>query len=49
MIQPNLATFPVFWKNGEFFRGVRMKKIKRIKSVPGTSMPPYGELLGMMP
>jgi len=49
MIQPNLANFPrVFWKNGEFFRWVPDERmIKSIKKgIPGTSMPPYGELLG---
>jgi len=49
MIQPNLANFPrVFWKNGEFFRWVPDERmIKSIeKGIPGTSMPPYGELLG---
>lgn len=49
MIQPNLANFPrVFWKNGEFFRRIPDERIiKNIKKgVPGTSMPPYGELLG---
>jgi mono/diheme cytochrome c family protein len=49
MIQPNLANFPrVFWKNGEFFRWVPDERmIKSIeKGIPGTSMPPYGDLLG---
>jgi len=49
MIQPNLANFPrVFWKNGEFFRWVPEERmIKSIeKGIPGTSMPPYGDLLG---
>jgi cytochrome c553 len=49
MIQPNLANLPrVFWKNGEFFRRVSDERmIKSIaKGIPGTSMPPYGELLG---
>jgi mono/diheme cytochrome c family protein/cytochrome c5 len=49
IIQPNLANFPrVFWKNGEFFRWVPDERmIKSIeKGIPGTSMPPYGELLG---
>ena len=49
MIQPNLANFPrVFWKNGEFFRRVPDERmIKSItKGIPGTSMPPYGDLLG---
>ena len=48
-IQPNLADFPrVFWKNAEFFRRIpderMVKSIER--GIPGTSMPPYGELLG---
>jgi cytochrome c2 len=49
MIQPNLANFPrVFWKNSDFFSWVPDERIiKSIeKGVPGTSMPPYGELLG---
>jgi len=49
MIQPNLANFPrAFWKNGEFFRRIPDQRIiKSIeKGIPGTSMPPYGELLG---
>ena len=49
VIQPNLANFPrVFWKNGEFFRRVPDERmIKSIaKGIPGTSMPPYGDLLG---
>jgi cytochrome c553 len=47
-IQPNLATFPrQFWKNAEFFRRTSDERIVRsVKSgIPGTSMPPYGELL----
>lgn len=48
-IQPNLANFPrAFWENAEFFRRISDERI--VKSVengiPGTSMPPYGELLG---
>lgn len=48
-IQPNLANFPrAFWKNQEFFRRILDERI--VKSIgtgiPGTSMPPYGELLG---
>jgi mono/diheme cytochrome c family protein len=48
-IQPNLANFPrAFWKNAQFFRRIPDERI--VKSVengiPGTSMPPYGELLG---
>jgi cytochrome c553 len=49
MIQPNLANFPrVFWKNGEFFRRVSDERMTKsiAKGIPGTSMPPYGELLG---
>jgi mono/diheme cytochrome c family protein len=49
MIQPNLANFPrAFWKNGDFFRRVPDERmIKSIaKGISGTSMPPYGELLG---
>lgn len=48
-IQPNLANFPrAFWKNAEFFRMVADERmVKSIeRGVPGTSMPPYGELLG---
>ncbi|RPJ01496.1 MAG: hypothetical protein EHM36_13370, partial [Deltaproteobacteria bacterium] len=49
MIQPNLANFPrAFWKNGEFFRKIPDERIiKSIeKGIPGTSMPPYEDLLG---
>ncbi len=48
-IQPNLANFPrAFWKNAEFFRRTPDERIVKSveKGVPGTSMPPYGELLG---
>jgi mono/diheme cytochrome c family protein/nitrite reductase/ring-hydroxylating ferredoxin subunit len=48
-IQPNLANFPrAFWKNQEFFRRIPDERIvKSIENgIPGTSMPPYGELLG---
>jgi cytochrome c2 len=48
-IQPNLANFPrAFWKNGEFFRRITDERILRSvgKGIPGTSMPPYGVLLG---
>jgi mono/diheme cytochrome c family protein len=48
-IQPNLANFPrAFWKNAEFFRRIADERILRSveKGIPGTSMPPYGELLG---
>ena len=49
VIQPNLANFPrAFWRNSEFFRRISDEKmIKSIeKGIPGTSMPPYGELMG---
>jgi cytochrome c553 len=49
VIQPNLANFPrAFRKNGEFFKRTPDERIfKSIeKGIPGTSMPPYGELLG---
>lgn len=48
-IQPNLANFPrAFWKNQEFFRCIPDERIVKSieKGIPGTSMPPYGELLG---
>jgi mono/diheme cytochrome c family protein len=48
-IQPNLADFPwAFWKNAEFFRRIPDERIVKSieKGVSGTSMPPYGELLG---
>ncbi len=48
-IQPNLANFPrAFWKNAEFFRRIPDERIIRSveRGIPGTSMPPYGELLG---
>lgn len=48
-IQPNLANFPrAFWKNAEFFRRIPDERIVRSieQGIPGTSMPPYGELLG---
>ncbi len=48
-IQPNLASFPrAFWKNGEFFRSIPDGRIVKsiAKGIPGTSMPPYGELIG---
>jgi mono/diheme cytochrome c family protein len=47
-IQPNLANFPrAFWKNAEFFRRISDERITRSieRGVPGTSMPPYGEVL----
>ncbi len=48
-IQPNLANFPrPFWKNAEFFRRISDERISQSieRGIPGTSMPPYGELLG---
>ncbi len=48
-IQPNLANFPrAFWKNAEFFRRIADDRIVKSieRGIPGTSMPPYGELLG---
>jgi len=48
-IQSNLANFPrAFWKNAEFFRRISDERIITSveKGIPGTSMPPYGELLG---
>ncbi len=48
-IQPNLACFPrAFWRNAEFFRRIPDERIiKSIeKGIPGTSMPPYRDLLG---
>lgn len=49
IIQPNLANFPrAFWKNAEFFRRIPDERIVKSieKGIAGTSMPPYGELLG---
>ncbi|MGB9698227.1 MAG: c-type cytochrome [Thermodesulfobacteriota bacterium] len=49
IIQPNLANFPrPFWKNADFFKGISQERIRESikKGIPGTSMPPYGELLG---
>ena len=49
IIQPNLANFPrPFRKNADFFRSITDKRIVESieKGIPGTSMPPYGELLG---
>ncbi len=48
-IQANLANFPrAFWKNAEFFRRFSDERIvKSIENgISGTSMPPYGGLLG---
>jgi hypothetical protein len=44
-----LANFPrAFWKNSEFFRRITEERILRSveRGIPGTSMPPFGELLG---
>ncbi len=49
IIQPNLANFPrAFWKNAEFFKRIPDERILKSieKGIPGTSMPPHGELLG---
>lgn len=49
IIQPNLASFPrAFRKNAEFFRRIPDERIVTSveRGIPGTSMPPYGELLG---
>ncbi len=49
IIQPNLANFPrAFWKNAEFFRRIPDERVAASveRGIPGTSMPPYGELLG---
>jgi cytochrome c2 len=48
-IQPNMANFPrAFWKNAEFFRRIPDARIVESieRGIPGTSMPPYGDLLG---
>ena len=48
-IQPNLASFPrAFRKNVEFFRRIPDERTVTSveRGIPGTSMPPYGELLG---
>lgn len=48
-IQPNLANFPrAFANNAEFFRRIPDTRISQSieKGIPGTSMPPYGNLLG---
>ena len=49
IIQSNLANFPrPFRKNADFFRSIPDKRIVESieKGIPGTSMPPYGELFG---
>lgn len=49
IIEPNLATFPrAFRNNALFFKSVPDRRIMEsiIKGIPGTSMPPFGELLG---
>jgi mono/diheme cytochrome c family protein/cbb3-type cytochrome oxidase cytochrome c subunit len=48
IIQPNLANFPrAFANNAPFFRRISDKRIMASLSwgIPGTSMPPYGQLL----
>ena len=48
LIAPNLANFPrAFADNAEYFRAMTQKRLVRSvdKGIPGTSMPPYGELL----
>jgi mono/diheme cytochrome c family protein len=48
VIQPNLANFPrAFANNAAFFRHVSDERIGKSLSegIPGTSMPPYGQLL----
>ena len=48
-IQPNLAAFPrAFAGNAGFFRRVADERLAGSleKGIPGTSMPPYGRLLG---
>jgi mono/diheme cytochrome c family protein len=47
-IQPNLANFPrAFANNASFFRRISDKRIVKSLSegIPGTSMPPYGQVL----
>lgn len=49
IIEPNLATFPrAFRNNALFFKSIPDSRIltSLTKGIPGTSMPPYGELLG---
>ncbi len=49
LIEPNLATFPrAFRNNAMFFKSIPDTRIMGSinKGIPGTSMPPYGELLG---
>jgi mono/diheme cytochrome c family protein len=49
IIQPNLADFPrAFHGNAAFFRSIPDERIVKSleEGVPGTSMPPYGKLLG---
>jgi mono/diheme cytochrome c family protein len=49
IIQANLANFPrPFRKNADFFKSIPDKRIVESieKGIPGTSMPPYGELFG---
>ena len=52
IIEPNLATFPrKFRDNAAFFKSIPDKRIIQSisKGISGTSMPPYGELLGQEP
>ncbi len=49
LIEPNLATFPrAFRNNAMFFKSIPDAQIMGsiTRGIPGTSMPPYGELLG---
>jgi mono/diheme cytochrome c family protein/cytochrome c553 len=49
IIEPNLATFPrAFRNNALFFKSIPDLRITEsiTRGIPGTSMPPYGELLG---
>jgi mono/diheme cytochrome c family protein len=49
IIEPNLATFPrAFRNNALFFKSIPDSRITAslTRGIPGTSMPPYGELLG---
>jgi mono/diheme cytochrome c family protein len=49
IIEPNLATFPrAFRNNALFFKSIPDSRImgSLTRGIPGTSMPPYGELLG---
>lgn len=49
LIEPNLATFPrAFRNNAMFFKSIPDARITEsiTRGIPGTSMPPYGGLLG---